>query len=110
MLVSLGLAVTAVAAGASYLVLLKGSIPALIAWVVLGAIIGLILGGTSGRPYAVLHGLLGGIAGATLAAVFFLKVRPEGASITFTRAVVTGIGAALIALVVRFFPRATPAD
>ena len=110
MLVTIALAVIAVAGGASYVVLLKGSIPALVAWLILGAIVGLILGGTSGRPYAVLHGLLGGIAGATVAALFFLKIRPEGASITFTRAVVTGIGAALIALVVRFFPRATRAD
>ena len=110
MILLVGLVVAALASCALYLFLLGAPLAALVTWIVIGGIIGLILGAASGRPYGYLHGLLAGITGAALAAALFQKIRPEGGAITFTRAVVAGIGAALLTLLARLLPGAKDPD
>ena len=99
-----GLLVAAVASSALYRLVLGGPTPALITWLVIGGIAGIILGASSGRRYGLVEGLLAGITGATLFAALFMKVRPEGGAVTFSRAVVAGIGAVAFALLARFLP------
>ena len=105
-----GLLVTAVGSSALYLFVLRAPMGALITWIVIGGIIGLVLGAMSGRRYGFLEGFLAGITGAVLAASLFLTIRREGGAVTFTRAVVAGVGAILVTVLARYLPGAKDPD